>query len=95
MIPPPKSIRPRPAVKERGALWQKRGLFVFFLPPYIPHLNIAEILWRNFKYDTKTPSNELANVLVIGNSDKQYEVLLRPEQPLGNWKPRNVFNETK
>ncbi len=34
------------AVRERGAVWQERGLFVFFLPPYSPQLNIAEILWR-------------------------------------------------
>lgn len=39
------------AVRERGAVWQERGLFVFFLPPYCPHLNIAEILWRKLKYD--------------------------------------------
>jgi transposase len=26
------------AVKERRAVWQKRGLFVFFLPTYSPHL---------------------------------------------------------
>ena len=44
------------AAKERWAVWQARGLFVFFLPPYSPHLtlvtpNIAEVLWRKFKYD--------------------------------------------
>ena len=41
------------AVKARGAVWQERGLFVFlfvfFLPAYSPHLNIAEILWRKLK----------------------------------------------
>ena len=26
-----------------------RGLFLFFLPPYRPHLNIAETLWRILK----------------------------------------------
>lgn len=30
-------------------LWKKRGLHIFFLPPYSPHLNIAEILWRMLK----------------------------------------------
>ena len=28
---------------------EKRGLFLFFLPPYSPHLNIAETLWRILK----------------------------------------------
>lgn len=36
-------------VRERRAVWQGRGLFVFFLPPYSPHLNIAEVLWRKLK----------------------------------------------
>lgn len=39
------------AVKDRGAVWQERGLFVWFLPPYSPELNIAEILWRKLKYE--------------------------------------------
>jgi len=30
-------------------LWEKRGLHLFFLPPYSPHLNIAGILWRMLK----------------------------------------------
>lgn len=30
-------------------LWEKRGLHLFFLPPYSPQLNIAEILWRMLK----------------------------------------------
>ncbi len=45
------------AVKERGAVWQERGLFVFFLPPYCPHLNIAEILWRRLKYEWLCPED--------------------------------------
>lgn len=30
------------AVQERAAVWQERGLFVFFLPPYGLRLNIAD-----------------------------------------------------
>ncbi len=45
------------AVKERWAVWQERGLFVFFLPPYSPHLNIAEILWRKLKYEWLCPAD--------------------------------------
>ena len=36
-------------VKELRPIWEKRGLFLFFLPPYSPHLNIAETLWRILK----------------------------------------------
>lgn len=45
------------AVKERAAVWQGRGLFVFFLPTYSPHLNIAEVLWRKLKYEWLRPED--------------------------------------
>ena len=31
--------------------WQKKGLFVKFLPDYSPELNLIEILWRKLKYE--------------------------------------------
>lgn len=43
------SIHRSKAFKERIGDWQKRGLFIFYLPPYSPHLNIAETLWRIMK----------------------------------------------
>jgi len=36
-------------VKELRPIWENRRLFLFFLPPYSPHLNIAETLWRILK----------------------------------------------
>ena len=36
-------------IKKLRPIWEKRGLFIFFLPPYSPHLNIAETLWRILK----------------------------------------------
>lgn len=45
------------AVKDRGHVWQERGLFVWFLPTYSPHLNIAEILWRKLKYEWLRPED--------------------------------------
>jgi hypothetical protein len=30
-------------------IWSKRGLFIFYLPPYSPHLNIIERLWKELK----------------------------------------------
>jgi transposase len=29
--------------------WQQKGLYIFYQPPYSPHLNIAETLWRVLK----------------------------------------------
>ena len=42
-------------VQERRPFWQARGLFIFYLPPYSPHLNIAERLWRKLKYEWLQP----------------------------------------
>ncbi len=36
---------------ERRPYWAARGLYIFYLPVYSPHLNIAEILWRKLKYE--------------------------------------------
>jgi transposase len=37
-------------IQERRKGWEERGLYLFYLPPYSPHLNIIEILWRELKY---------------------------------------------
>ncbi len=36
-------------VQERLKYWQQRGLYLLYLPPYSPHLNLAETLWRKLK----------------------------------------------
>lgn len=36
-------------VKELLKIWRERGLFIFYLPPYSPHLNIIERLWKEMK----------------------------------------------
>jgi len=38
-------------MRERIQAWRHRGLFVFYLPTYSPHLNIAETVWRKLKYE--------------------------------------------
>jgi transposase len=38
-------------IKERLAIWQQRGLYLFYLPRYLPHLKIVETLWRKLKYE--------------------------------------------
>jgi transposase len=38
-------------MRQRQVTWQTRGLFIFYLPIYSPHLNIAETVWRKLKYE--------------------------------------------
>ena len=37
--------------------WEEKGLFIFFLPRYSPHLNRIETLWRKIKYEWLHPRN--------------------------------------
>jgi transposase len=43
------SIHTAASVQLRRAVWETRDLYLFFLPPYSPHLNIAETVWRQLK----------------------------------------------
>lgn len=43
------SVHRNSKIKELRRLWEHRGLYLFYLPPYSPHLNIAETLWRILK----------------------------------------------
>lgn len=37
--------------------WEKKNLFIFFLPKYCPHLNRIETLWRKMKYEWLKPKD--------------------------------------
>lgn len=37
--------------------WTEKDLYIFFLPKYSPHLNIAETFWRKAKYEWLRPSD--------------------------------------
>lgn len=36
-------------VKEKQPLWEEQGVFLRYLPPYAPHLNPIEALWKHLK----------------------------------------------
>lgn len=38
------------AFKAQQASWEAQGVFLHYLPPYSPELNLIEILWRKIKY---------------------------------------------
>jgi transposase len=43
------SVHRNAKIKYMRPILEKRGLFLFYIPPYSPHLNIAETLWRAMK----------------------------------------------
>lgn len=46
-------------VQARRDAWERRGLFIFYLPAYSPHLNLIESLWRKLKYVWLRPQDYL------------------------------------
>lgn len=42
-------------IEQQVVYWEKRGLYLFYLPPYSPQLNIAETLWRKIKKEQIDP----------------------------------------
>lgn len=51
------SIHRAKLIKARRSVWEQRGLFLFYLPRYSPHLNIVETLWRKLKYEWLAPAD--------------------------------------
>lgn len=50
------SVHRSRAVQQKRAEWKQSGVRLLFLPPYSPHLNKIEILWRLMKYRWLSPS---------------------------------------
>lgn len=49
------SIHTSKMIQNQLPFWEARGLYIFYLPPYSPHLNIAETLWRKIKKEQIDP----------------------------------------
>lgn len=43
--------------RAKATLWQEKGLFIFYLPKYSPHLNLSEMFWRKAKYEWLKPAD--------------------------------------
>jgi len=44
-------------IQQQLPFWEDRKLYVFYLPTYSPHLNIAETLWRKLKKEQLDPGD--------------------------------------
>lgn len=75
--------------------WESRGLFIFFLPPRCPHLNLIETLWRKIKYEwlsvkdyysDKTLKKKVRHILKsYGDSDYNIEFSMNIFKTRFNW----------
>lgn len=44
------SVHTAKIIQQQRKVWEERGLTLFYLPAYSPHLNPIEILWKMLKY---------------------------------------------
>ena len=42
--------------------WADKGLYIFYLPPYSPHLNLIEMFWRKIKCEWLEPQDYLSAI---------------------------------
>jgi transposase len=57
LIPDNARVHKSRSIIERIPFRQQRGLFITFFPPYSPHLNIAETVWRKLKKEWLNPED--------------------------------------
>lgn len=62
-------------MRELQYIWEKRGMFLFFLPPYSPHLNIAETLWRILKGKWLRPADYCSTDSLLYATDRALAAL--------------------
>ena len=54
------SVHRKGSVAKNIDKWKEKGFYIFFLPPYSPHLNIAETVWRFLKGSWLQPHHYLS-----------------------------------
>ncbi len=64
------SVHRNKKIKELRPIWEKRGLFLFFLPPYSPQLNIAETLWRILKGKWIRPQDYITSDMLFYTTNR-------------------------
>ena len=74
------SIHKAKIIQDQRPFWEQRGLYLFYLPTYSPHLNLAEVLWRKMKKEQIDPLN-------YATKDTLFHAVNRCLTQLGNsWK---------
>ena len=51
-------------MEQKRRQWQRRGLYLYYLPPYSPELNRIEILWKQAKYFWRKSTRLTGSALV-------------------------------
>lgn len=69
------SVHKAKVIQQRIPYWQQRGLFIFLLPPYSPHLNIAETVWRKLKKEWLNPEDYLTKDSLLYATNRALETV--------------------
>lgn len=64
------SVHRNKKIRELRPIWEQRGLFLFYLPPYSPQLNIAETLWRILKGKWMRPQDYITSDMLFYTTNR-------------------------
>ena len=67
------SVHRNKKIRELRPIWEQRGLFLFYLPPYSPQLNIAETLWRILKGKWMRPQDYITSDMLFYTTNRALE----------------------
>ena len=64
------SVHRNKKIRELRPICEQRGLFLFYLPPYSPQLNIAETLWRILKGKWIRPQDYITSDMLFYTTNR-------------------------
>jgi transposase len=80
-------------VVEKIEQWEKKGLLIFYLPTYSPHLNLIETLWRKIKiewlkpkdFKSKEDLHEAIKCILKNYGSQEYDINFNVEKCYNNY----------
>jgi transposase len=70
------------SVEDKISEWEDKGMFIFRLPTYSPHLNLIETLWRKMKlewlkpdaYESKEELHQAINNILVNYNNDEFNI---------------------
>ena len=70
------------SVENKITEWENKGMFIFRLPTYSPHLNLIETLWRKMKlewikpeaYENKETLHKAVNKILTNYNNEEFNI---------------------
>ncbi len=85
-------------VQSKLAEWERKNLYIFYLPANSPHLNLIETLWRKMKYEWLKSEDYIsferlvtAVKEILGEIGKKYRIKFRGRTSIKQFCPNTYY----